>query len=66
MKVGPNFIISQTKHGFVCAISDESNVGENLATPCQNSDKSALIQVIFRKTGKDVSVILSDTWVVFP
>ena len=44
--VGPDFIITETKHGFVCANSgiDESNVDEGLATPMpENSDKSASI-----------------------
>ena len=33
--VGPDFIITETKQGFVCANSgiDESNVDEGLATP---------------------------------
>ncbi len=66
MKVGPNFIISQTKHGFVCANAgiDESNVGEGLATPMpEYPDKSASLirSNIQEKTGKDVSVIISDT-----
>ena len=35
VRVGPNFIITETKHGFVCANAgiDESNVGDGLATP---------------------------------
>lgn len=35
VEVGPNFIITETRHGFVCANAgiDESNVGEGLATP---------------------------------
>ena len=35
IKVGPNFIISETKHGFICANAgiDESNIDEGLATP---------------------------------
>jgi coenzyme F420-0:L-glutamate ligase/coenzyme F420-1:gamma-L-glutamate ligase len=66
MKVGPNFIISQTKHGFVCANAgiDESNVGEGLATPMpEYPDESASLirSNIQEKTGKDVSVIISDT-----
>ena len=44
VRVGPNFIITETKHGFVCANAgiDESNVGDGLATPMpENADKSA-------------------------
>jgi coenzyme F420-0:L-glutamate ligase/coenzyme F420-1:gamma-L-glutamate ligase len=45
IEVGPEFIISETKHGFVCANAgiDESNVENGLATPMpKNPDKSAL------------------------
>jgi coenzyme F420-0:L-glutamate ligase/coenzyme F420-1:gamma-L-glutamate ligase len=60
-------IITETKHGFVCANSgvDQSNVpGErNVALLPNNPDRSA--QEIRRKirklTGKDVAVIISDT-----
>ena len=44
VEVGPSFIITETKQGFVCANAgiDESNVGEGLATPMPvNADKSA-------------------------
>ena len=44
IKTGPNFIISETKHGFVCANAgiDESNVKAGLAKPIPiNPDKSA-------------------------
>ena len=44
VRVGPKFIITETKHGFVCANAgiDESNVGEGLATPMPvDADKSA-------------------------
>ncbi|MDD3454590.1 MAG: coenzyme F420-0:L-glutamate ligase [Methanobacteriales archaeon] len=35
IKVGHDFIISETKHGFICANAgiDESNVEEGMATP---------------------------------
>ena len=66
LKVGPNFIISETKHGFVCANAgiDESNVEEDMATPMpEDPDKSA--SIIMKKievmTGKEVVVIVSDT-----
>ena len=42
--VGPDFIITETKQGFVCANSgiDESNVDEGLATPMpEDADRSA-------------------------
>jgi coenzyme F420-0:L-glutamate ligase/coenzyme F420-1:gamma-L-glutamate ligase len=66
IKVGPNFIISETKHGFVCANAgiDESNVEAGLATPIPiNPDKSAdkLRIKIERMTGKQVAIIISDT-----
>lgn len=64
--VGPDFIISETKHGFVCANAgiDESNVENGIATPIpDNPDKSAEIirKKIEEKTGKEVVVIISDT-----
>ena len=44
VRIGPNFIITETKHGFVSANAglDESNVEDGLATPMpENPDKSA-------------------------
>jgi coenzyme F420-0:L-glutamate ligase/coenzyme F420-1:gamma-L-glutamate ligase len=66
IKVGPNFIISETKHGFVCANAgiDESNVEEGFATPIPvNPDKSAdnIRKKIEDITGKQIAVIISDT-----
>jgi coenzyme F420-0:L-glutamate ligase/coenzyme F420-1:gamma-L-glutamate ligase len=66
IKVGPDFIISETKHGFVCANAgiDESNVDEGLATPIPvNPDESASLirSSIRRSTDKEVSIIISDT-----
>ncbi len=66
IKVGPNFIISETKHGFVCANAgiDESNIDEGLATPIPvNPDKSAdTIRIeIENITKKQVAIIISDT-----
>jgi coenzyme F420-0:L-glutamate ligase/coenzyme F420-1:gamma-L-glutamate ligase len=66
IKVGPDFIISETKHGFVCANAgiDESNVENGQATPIPvNPDKSAdhLRKKIESVTGKKVAVIISDT-----
>ncbi|MGB9937725.1 MAG: coenzyme F420-0:L-glutamate ligase [Methanobacterium sp.] len=64
--VGPDFIISETKHGFVCANAgiDESNVESGIATPIpENPDKSARIikEKIEKIHKKDVVVIISDT-----
>ncbi|AUB57990.1 MAG: coenzyme F420-0:L-glutamate ligase [Methanobacterium sp.] len=66
IKVGPDFIISETKHGFVCANAgiDESNVDEGLATPIPvNPDISAheIREKLENNTGKSVAVIISDT-----
>ncbi len=66
IKVGPDFIISETKHGFVCANAgiDESNVDNGLATPIpRNPDYSAsqIREKIAEKTGKNIAVIISDT-----
>lgn len=60
-------IITETKHGFVCANSgvDESNLPAGFASLLpDDSDKSALeLQSrIFEKTGKRVAVIISDTF----
>ena len=62
-------IISQTKHGFVCANAgiDQSNVSQDpkyvLLLP-KNPDSSArnIRKEIFEKTKKNVSVIISDTF----
>ena len=64
--VGPNFIVTETKHGFVCANSgiDESNVEEGLATPMpKNPDKSAkeIREYLEEKTEKEIAVIITDT-----
>ena len=64
IKVGPDFIISETKHGFVCANAgiDESNVENGLATPIPvNPDKSAdkirkEIEEHHRKTGRSYNI----------
>ena len=64
--VGPDFIISETKHGFVCANAgiDESNVENGTATPIpEDPDRSAEIirKKIKEATQKDVVIIISDT-----
>lgn len=66
VKIGPDFIISETKHGFVCANAgiDESNVDKGLATPIpENPDESAALirRKINKKTGHDISILISDT-----
>ena len=60
-------IIVKTKHGFVCANAgiDESNVQDGYATLLpKDSNKSAslLKERIEQKTGKNISVIISDTF----
>lgn len=64
--IGHNFIISETKHGFVCANAgiDESNVEDGLATPMPiNPDKSAqkIYKSLKNKTEKEIGVIITDT-----
>ena len=66
VEVGPNFIITETIHGFVCANAgiDESNANEGLATPMpENSDNSALEirQSLEEEFGQDIAVIITDT-----
>jgi len=60
-------IIVETHNGFICANAgiDESNVVDGFATLLPlNSDTSAQIirANIFKKTGKNVAVIISDTF----
>ena len=60
-------IIVETKHGFVCANAgiDESNVQDGYATLLPDDpDKSAnlLKDRIKQKTGKNVAIIISDTF----
>jgi len=62
-----SIIIVETKHGFVCANAgiDESNVKDGYATLLPDDpDKSAnlLKDRIKQKTGKDVAIIISDTF----
>ena len=66
VEVGPNFIITETIHGFVCANAgiDESNVGDGLATPMpENADKSALEirEFLENEFGEEIAVIITDT-----
>jgi len=60
-------IIVKTKHGFVCANAgiDESNVQDGYATLLpKDPDKSAILlkEKIEQKTGKNIAVIISDTF----
>ena len=66
VEVGPNFIITETIHGFVCAKAgiDESNVGDGLATPMPvNADKSAseIREFLENEFGEEIAVIITDT-----
>lgn len=66
VEVGPNFIITETKHGFVCANAgiDESNVGEGLATPMpEDADGSAfeIREFLEKEFGEEIAVIITDT-----
>jgi len=66
IKVGPDLIISETKHGFVCANAgiDESNVDKGMATPIpEDPDKSAALirEDIEKASNKEIVVIISDT-----
>lgn len=66
VEVGPNFIVTETKHGFVCANAaiDESNVEDGLATPVpENPDKSAqeIREFLENEFKKDLAVIVTDT-----
>ncbi|ENN96472.1 F420-0--gamma-glutamyl ligase [Methanocaldococcus villosus KIN24-T80] len=64
VKIGKNFIITETKHGFVCANSgvDESNV-LGIKTLPKDPDKSAEVirKYIEKKTKKKIAVIISDS-----
>jgi coenzyme F420-0:L-glutamate ligase / coenzyme F420-1:gamma-L-glutamate ligase len=66
IKLGPDFIISETKHGFVCANAgiDESNVEKGLAKPIPTNPDVSAMQIrtkIEKITGKEIAVIISDT-----
>jgi coenzyme F420-0:L-glutamate ligase/coenzyme F420-1:gamma-L-glutamate ligase len=67
VRMNRGIIIVETNDGFICANAgiDESNVADGYATLLPlNSDASAQIirQNIFKKTGKTVAVIISDTF----
>ena len=66
VRVGPNFIVTETKHGFVCANAgiDESNVEDGYATPMpvnpDDSAKSLRLELEKYYTCK-LGVVISDT-----
>ena len=66
-RMGRGRLITETKHGFVCANAgvDQSNVsgGRIVAALPKNPDRSArnIRRKIKKLTGKDVAVIISDT-----
>ena len=67
IRMNDGVIIVETPHGFVCANAgvDESNVKDGYVTILpKNADESAkkLQQEIQKKTGKNVAVIISDTF----
>ena len=67
VRMEDGIIIVETKHGFVCANAgiDESNVQDGYATLLpDNPDQSAnlLKGKIEQKTGKNIAVIISDTF----
>ena len=64
--VGPDFIITETKQGFVCANSgiDESNVDKGLATPMpEDADKSArqIREFLENEFDEEIAVLITDT-----
>lgn len=66
VRVGPKFIITETKHGFVCANAgiDESNVGDGLATPMpKDADGSAfkIREFLEKEFDQEIAVIITDT-----
>jgi len=67
VRMGDGHLITETKHGFVCANSgvDQSNVpGERVVAPLpRNPDRTArkIRRDIAKLTGNDVAVIISDT-----
>ncbi|MFX1251001.1 MAG: coenzyme F420-0:L-glutamate ligase [Promethearchaeota archaeon] len=71
VRMTPTVIITETKHGFICANSgvDRSNVslekpGEEVAVLPEDPDRSAheIRASIFETLGVDIAVIISDTF----
>ena len=66
VRVGHDFIVSETKHGFVCANAgiDESNVAAGKATPMPVDPDESALQLrdkLENSTQKGLAVIISDT-----
>ena len=62
--MGPDFIICETKHGFVCANAgiDESNVDKGMATPIPlNPDSCPSDKKKWKLVLEKIAVIISDT-----
>lgn len=67
VKIEHGIIITETKHGFVCANAgvDHSNINHDLASLLPlNPDRSAtkIKNAIKRRTGKKIAVIITDTF----
>ncbi|MFQ5974721.1 MAG: coenzyme F420-0:L-glutamate ligase [Candidatus Hydrothermarchaeales archaeon] len=67
IKIGENFIITETKHGQICANAgiDSSNIKEGKVKILpENPDKTAseIRKIIREKIGKDTGVIISDSF----
>lgn len=66
VELGPDFIISETKHGFICANAgiDESNVNTGLATPLpKDPNKTAedIRKNLEKFFKKEIAIIITDT-----
>ncbi len=66
VRVGPDFIVSETKHGFICANAgiDESNVENGKATPMPADPDNSALQLrnkLENNTEKEIAIIISDT-----
>jgi len=64
--IGKNFIITETKHGFICANAgiDESNVEIGKITPIPiNPDKTAtkIREELEKKYGVELAIVITDT-----
>lgn len=68
VRIQNGIIITETKHGFVCANSgvDQSNLADSSSAVLlpENPDRSArkLRAAIRKKSGKDIAVIVTDTF----
>ncbi|MBI3638958.1 MAG: coenzyme F420-0:L-glutamate ligase [Thaumarchaeota archaeon] len=67
VRLNDGVIISETIHGFVCANAgvDESNVKHGYVTLLPkdaNASAQKLRELIMKKTGKNVAVVISDTF----